>query len=61
MKMGAATIRIIMLIGLVASLVSVSYAATGLATYYTPPYVRKYFHNLLHIIPQYLANLARKL
>lgn len=65
--MGAATIRVIMIIALVASLSSVSHAATGTATYYTPPYVRKYFHNLLHffnyihmlIVTQYLVNLTR--
>lgn len=33
--------RVLMMIGMMACLVSVSYAATGTATFYTPPYVRK--------------------
>ncbi|CAI9098662.1 OLC1v1035347C1 [Oldenlandia corymbosa var. corymbosa] len=37
--MGAAMMKVFMMIGLVTSLVSVAYAATGTATYYTPPYV----------------------
>ncbi|CAI9098654.1 OLC1v1035341C1 [Oldenlandia corymbosa var. corymbosa] len=35
--------RVFMIISLVACLVSVAYAASGTATYYTPPYVRKCF------------------
>ncbi|KAL3535295.1 hypothetical protein ACH5RR_003756 [Cinchona calisaya] len=35
----AATMRVLMMIVMVASVVSVSYAATGTATFYTPPYV----------------------
>ncbi|KAL3535301.1 hypothetical protein ACH5RR_003762 [Cinchona calisaya] len=33
------TIRVVMIFGLVVSLVSVAYAATGTATFYTPPYI----------------------
>ncbi|XP_027176407.1 EG45-like domain containing protein isoform X2 [Coffea eugenioides] len=34
-----ATMRVLMMIAMAASLVSVSYAATGTATFYPPPYV----------------------
>nr|XP_027065992.1 EG45-like domain containing protein [Coffea arabica] len=37
-RMGA-TMRVVMMIGMVASLVSIAHAATGTATFYTPPYV----------------------
>ena len=40
-----ATMRVVMMIGMVASLVSIAHAATGTATFYTPPYVRKFSVN----------------